>query len=302
MTKPTYWHVCPAKTQISLGIRPVWSASSLCARWVAKDPNFLHADSEVSDQTGRMPRLIWVFAGRTCHFVGFVTRRLNFSLQKMYRKNPKNSDTRKYCFNHPKSWTRWLYFRVMHPKDTEGIAKSVPPDQTAPRSLIWVCTVCPGLCVQNQGSLRYVILIRMPWLVKYEKLSLNYHMSHLMTKPTKWHVRPVKTQISLGICPVWTESSLSAWRKLGSLATLCAHSEDSDQTGRSLRWAHMPLCWFCHEEVHIEWVNTTSIQKNFSLTLSAPYLYENAIPKAKYIFGKTQTLGEKHAKMIRNDE
>ena len=54
-----------AKTQISLGIRPVWSQSSLCAQWVAKNPSFLHADSEDSDQTGRMPRLIWVFAGRT---------------------------------------------------------------------------------------------------------------------------------------------------------------------------------------------------------------------------------------------
>ena len=32
---------------------------------VAKGPSFLHADSEDSDQTGRMPRLIWVFAGRT---------------------------------------------------------------------------------------------------------------------------------------------------------------------------------------------------------------------------------------------
>ena len=65
-----------AKTQISLGIRPVWSESSLCAHWVAKDPSFLHADSEDSDQTGRMPRLSWVFAGHTCHFVGFVMRRL----------------------------------------------------------------------------------------------------------------------------------------------------------------------------------------------------------------------------------
>ena len=52
-----------------------------------------------------------------------------------------------------------------------------------------------------------------------------------MTKPTKWHVRPAKTQISLGIHPVWSESSLSAWRKLGSLATHWVHSEDSDQTG-----------------------------------------------------------------------
>ena len=53
--------VRPAKTQISLGIRPVWSESSLCAQWVAKDPVFLHADSEDSDQTGRMAE----FAGHT---------------------------------------------------------------------------------------------------------------------------------------------------------------------------------------------------------------------------------------------
>ena len=48
-------------------------------------------------------------------------------------------------------------------------------------------------------------------------------------------VRPAKTQISLGIRPVWSESSLSAWRKLGSLATHWAHSEDSDQTERMPR-------------------------------------------------------------------
>ena len=38
--------VLPTKTQISLGIRPDWSESSLCAQWVAKDPRFVHADSE----------------------------------------------------------------------------------------------------------------------------------------------------------------------------------------------------------------------------------------------------------------
>ena len=60
---------------------PVWSESSLCAQWVAKDPSFLSVDSEDSDQTGRMHRLIWVFAGRTDHLVGFVMRRL------IYEKN-----------------------------------------------------------------------------------------------------------------------------------------------------------------------------------------------------------------------
>ena len=32
-----------------------------------------------TDQTGRMPRLIWVFAGRTCHFLGFVMRQLTWT-------------------------------------------------------------------------------------------------------------------------------------------------------------------------------------------------------------------------------
>ena len=50
-------------------------------------------------------------------------------------------------------------------------------------------------------------------------------MSRLMTKPTKWHVRPATTQISLGIRLVWSKSSLSAWRKLGSLATHLAQAK-----------------------------------------------------------------------------
>ena len=36
------------------------------------------AHGKDSDQTGQMPRLIWVFAGRTCHFVGFVMLLPNF--------------------------------------------------------------------------------------------------------------------------------------------------------------------------------------------------------------------------------
>ena len=60
-------------------LRSAWASaqsdqSSLCALWEAKDPTFLHAHSEGSNQTGRMPRLIWVFAWRTGHplrcFVG----------------------------------------------------------------------------------------------------------------------------------------------------------------------------------------------------------------------------------------
>ena len=62
-------------------------------------------------------------------------------------------------------------------------------------------------------------------------------MSHLMTKPTKWHVWSAKTQISLDIRPVWSECLLSAWRKLGSLATHWVHSEDWSD------WAIPRLIW-----------------------------------------------------------
>ena len=57
---------------------------------------FLHADSEDSDQTermprlmcqtGQMPRLMCVFAGRRSYFVGFVMRRL-----RLYERRDENT-------------------------------------------------------------------------------------------------------------------------------------------------------------------------------------------------------------------
>ena len=62
--------VRPAKAQISLGIRPVWSEPSLCAQWVAKDPNFLHADSEdsLSDWADAQADLSSLGAQSFCRF------------------------------------------------------------------------------------------------------------------------------------------------------------------------------------------------------------------------------------------
>ena len=80
-------------------------------------------------------------------------------------------------------------------------------------------------------------------------------MSRDMTRPTKWHVLPVKTQISLSIRPVWSEYSLSAWRKLGFLATHWAHSEDwSDCAVAQVDLSSLgaqPFCWFCHVVAHV---------------------------------------------------
>ena len=52
--------------------------------------------------------------------------------------------------------------------------------------------------------------------INYLQKSIVYEPPH--DKTNNVVVRPAKTQISLGIRPVWSESSLSAWRKLGSLA------------------------------------------------------------------------------------
>ena len=39
----------------------------------------------------------------------------------------------------------------------------------------------------------------------------RYHMSRNMRFPTMWYVRPAKPQISLRICPVWSEVLQVAW-------------------------------------------------------------------------------------------
>ena len=68
-------HVRPAKIQISLRIRAVWSESSLGVFWISKDAKFLHADNEDSDQTARVCRLIWFFVERTCQKVRLLKKK-----------------------------------------------------------------------------------------------------------------------------------------------------------------------------------------------------------------------------------
>ena len=81
-------------------------------------------------------------------------------------------------------------------------------------------------------------------------------MSRDMTKPRKWLVRPAEIQISLGIRPVWSESSLSAWRKLGSLATHWSTAKTLTRLSGCPGWSESSLgawslCWFCHEAAQI---------------------------------------------------
>ena len=113
MTKPTELHVRPAKIQISMGIHPFWSVFSVRMKitWTLS----YRAHSEDSDQTGRMPRLIWVFAGRTCHFVCFVVRWLSCSIQWICKRAVPGILPHLHCLvndyqyetdNHGSSWTK----------------------------------------------------------------------------------------------------------------------------------------------------------------------------------------------------
>ena len=194
--------VRPAKTQISLGIRPVWSESSLCAQWIAKGLRCLHVDSEDSGQAGRMPRLIWVFAGRTLTLLVLSCRGLNEQ-----SKEVKN--------------------RIIHSK----------------------------------------------------------------TQLTKWHVYPGKTQISMDIRSVGLESSLAAWRNLGSLATHWARSGDSDLTVRmprliwvfAVRTAH----FVCFVVLQLRWVLEGKTTIEVCNTINPPVETQCARPpdhKQKFIF------------------
>ena len=71
--------VRPAKTQNSLGIRPVWSEYLLSA-WRKFGSLATHwAHSEDSDHAGQMPRLIWVFAGRAAILLGLSCRGSNYN-------------------------------------------------------------------------------------------------------------------------------------------------------------------------------------------------------------------------------
>ena len=120
----------------------------------------------------------------------------------------------------------WLYHREMSPKDADRMRNSEDPNQTAPPGSGSSGTVWSGstpfaqaYMSENLGSLPY-----------RDNIHKN-HMSHDMTKPTKWHVRPAKTQISLGIHPVW------------SVFAVCSMGIEGPQLSSCRQWRQPRLIW-----------------------------------------------------------
>ena len=105
--------VQPAKTQISLGIRPVWSESSMSA-WRKLGSLATHlAQIEYSDQTGRMPRLIWVFAGRTATLLG-LSYRGSHQDYKTWQRSTENKGG------------AWESYKTIWVPSSEFVSSSIP--------------------------------------------------------------------------------------------------------------------------------------------------------------------------------
>ena len=81
MTKQTKW-LCAQRR-----LRSAWASaqsdqSLRCALSGYPRTQAFFMRTAKTDQTGRKPRLIWVFARRTCHFVGFVMRLICVSVSE----------------------------------------------------------------------------------------------------------------------------------------------------------------------------------------------------------------------------
>ena len=69
-----------------------------------------------TDQTRHMPGLIWLFAGRMCHFIGFVMRQLIFNIihfaHKLHRKWKECINIWAEAWQNPTQWPVLSVFTV----------------------------------------------------------------------------------------------------------------------------------------------------------------------------------------------
>ena len=188
-------------------LRQAWASvqsdQSLCCA-------LLHAHMEDSDQTGWMPRLIWGFAGRTCHLVGFM------ELEKASDKVPHLWP---YPMSHISGPIQWA---------TSLALSNEPHLWPYPMSHIsgpiqWGTTNCYDTVAP--------LLLGLPH--------------------NKTPCAPTKTQISLGIQPVWSVSVFAVRMKkawvlsypLSGQRRLWSDWADA-QADLRLRWAHSHFVCF----------------------------------------------------------
>ena len=145
-----------------------------------------------------MPRLIWVFIGRTWHLVGFLSwggsnwfivfthksNRDTHIVYLLYTAKAAHSTVFYSCQSISQRETLWaVSWLVTSPSSTQQSTKQQLANSWRKKeSVCWITFFI------------YLVIIE----PRHDKTN-------------KVTVRPEKTQFSLGICPVWSESLLCAW-------------------------------------------------------------------------------------------
>ena len=227
----------PSKTQISLGIRPVWSESSLCAQWVTKGLSFLHADSKDPDQTGQADQsLRWAHS----HFVGFVMRRLTsfdsmyFSFQYKLARAQQNQHKSAvsitwypvtvlmfWCHTFrlergvSKKFVHWCY-NFLTTKDIEMISSDLLIWCIPSSSELFLCIT--NLCTFHYGRPGYLWALQKKSALNdtscsYESYFLDFENGKIHIKRSDFRLQWVKTNfISISAAPLFIQTYIYSAR------------------------------------------------------------------------------------------
>ena len=119
------------------------------------------------------------------------------------------------------------------------VSKNV--DSIANRSsLIWVVTAaCPDLSAQILRSMQYN-----RWAASWQ------NQQNMACAPSKDSDQPGHQPSLIRVFAVCMKKAWVVSYPLSAQRRLWSDWADA-QADLSLRWAHMPFCWFCHEAAHI---------------------------------------------------
>ena len=132
---------------------------------------------------------------------------------KNIKKCVKNQNSKKFVWN-LQQMVEVIWAFCWH-------QKFVPKGFSVFAPVLYACIKSLKVCIKSDFE---EIILKLPTYGQRERAfllssdfvcpypGLYIYLNRLMTKPTKWHVRPAKTLISLGIGTVWSESLLcSQW-------------------------------------------------------------------------------------------
>ena len=148
-------------------------AARMNKAWALRYPHWAH--SEYSAQTVRMQRLIWVFPGRTCHFVGFI-----------YLIAPKMAKTFLICLYNTKFKTNspylsvGLYVKAQHSKPSFNRDWAHTPSQKSASPSRWTDSLSVTLefsTSYDKWNETFSYVLRMTMTKHYAYMLIAYSMN-----------------------------------------------------------------------------------------------------------------------------